>query len=33
MPAGIAAERLEPALAGLVREGLVRRTAAGLSLG
>jgi A/G-specific adenine glycosylase len=33
IPPPLAPERLEPALAGLVRDGLVRRTAAGLSLG
>ena len=33
LPADIAPERLERALHGLLRDGLVRRTAAGLSLG
>jgi A/G-specific adenine glycosylase len=33
LPAGIAPERLEPALHGLVRDGLIRRTAAGYALG
>jgi A/G-specific adenine glycosylase len=33
LPSGIAPERLEPALQGLVREGLVRRTAGGFALG
>jgi A/G-specific adenine glycosylase len=32
-PAGIAPERLEPALQGLVRDGLIRRTAGGYALG
>ncbi|MEA2247363.1 MAG: A/G-specific adenine glycosylase, partial [Solirubrobacteraceae bacterium] len=32
-PAGIAPERLEPALEGLVRDGLIRRTSEGYALG
>jgi A/G-specific adenine glycosylase len=32
-PAGIVPERLEPALQGLVRDGLIRRTAGGYALG
>jgi A/G-specific adenine glycosylase len=33
LPDGIAPERLDPALDGLVRDGLIRRTAAGYALG
>jgi A/G-specific adenine glycosylase len=33
MPGDVAAERLEPALQGLLRDGLIRRTAAGYALG
>jgi A/G-specific adenine glycosylase len=33
VPGDVAAERLEPALQGLLRDGLIRRTAAGYALG
>jgi len=33
VPRDVAAERLEPALQGLLRDGLIRRTAAGYALG
>jgi hypothetical protein len=33
VPRGIAAERLQPALQGLLRDGLIRRVAGGYALG
>jgi A/G-specific adenine glycosylase len=33
VPTDVASERLEPALQGLMRDGLIRRTAAGYALG
>jgi hypothetical protein len=33
VPRDVAAKRLEPALQGLLRDGLIRRTAAGYALG
>ena len=33
LPVGIAADRLEPALQGLLRDGLIRQVAGGYALG